>query len=169
MLARAGGAARVVVFDVSEPRLALARTLGADVAANPIAIQRDGGARPRDIVRDVTRGQGADLQVEAAGAAAETLPEINASFAPNGKMVYLGRARNAASIEFDSLVSRANIIAGSRGHAGHRIYPNIIRLMETGRIPAGKMITTRLPFERIMEAIHRAAKRVDGKVVVTYT
>jgi hypothetical protein len=109
------------------------------------------------------------MQVEAAGAAPHTVPEIEKGFAPNGKMVYLGRAGNSTNMYLDTLVSQANGIVGARGHAGYGIYPNIIRLLATGRVPAEKMITSRYTFDRVMDAVKQSTLRVDGKIMVRFS
>lgn len=167
LVARAAGAAKIFVFDISEPRNQLALTLGADYAASPIALKRK-GTSPGEVVREMTDGYGADMQIEAAGAASETVPEIIKSFASNGKMVFLGRQDGYTHIQFDMLVTQANHIVGARGHAGNGIYENVIRLIATGRIPAHKMITSRFPFERIIDAISQSAARNEGKIMVRF-
>jgi threonine dehydrogenase-like Zn-dependent dehydrogenase len=165
LLARAAGAAKVFVFDPSASRNALASALGADYAAGAPELRRQ-GTSPAQVVREMTGGHGADVQVEAAGAAAETLPEIQRSFAPNGTMVYVGRADNAAAVDFNPLVTQANHISGSRGHAGHGIFPSVIRLLAGGRVPFHRMITSRYPLGRAADAVARAAARDEGKVLV---
>jgi threonine dehydrogenase-like Zn-dependent dehydrogenase len=116
----------------------------------------------------MTGGYGADMQIEAAGAASATIAEIEKSFAPNGKMIYLGRQDNCVHMQFDTLVSQANQIMGARGHSGHGIYPNVIRLLATGRVPAHKMITSRFPFDRVIDAIKQSTSRMDGKIIVHF-
>jgi scyllo-inosose 3-dehydrogenase len=167
MLAKASGAAKIMVFDISEPRNRLARALGADYAASPVALKRK-GTTPGEVVREMTDGHGADMQIEAAGAASATVPEILNSFAANGKMVFLGRFDGDTGVHFNTLVTQANHIVGSRGHAGHGIYENIIRLIAAGRIPAHKMITSRFGFERVVEAVAQSAARKDGKIMVRF-
>ncbi len=168
LMARAAGAARIVVFDVVDQRCNLAVEMGADAAYNPIALARE-GTSPHEIVMDITDGHGADMLVEAAGAAPHTVPEIEQSYAPNGKMVYLGRAATAVEAQLDVLVSNANSIAGARGHAGYGIFPNIIRMLATGRIPAAKMITARYPFAQVLDALERSTTRTDGKIMVRFS
>lgn len=167
MMARAAGAAKIFVFDISEPRNNLAMELGADHAANPIQLKRE-GTSPSRIIREMTGGHGADVQIEAAGAAAETIPEIEKSFAPNGKMIYLGRANNLAQLNFNNLVTHGNQVYGSRGHAGHGVFPNIIRLLAAGRIPAHRMITSRFPLDRVVEAIEQSTRRNEGKIAICF-
>lgn len=167
LMARAGGASLVVVFDVSDARLELARTLGADHVFNSRTLAAQ-GRRPHELVRELTRGEGADIQVEAAGAATVTMPEIERCFAPAGKMVYLGRTGQTAPVFLDTLVSGANKIVGARGHAGYGVYPHIIRLVRSGQAPLHKMITSRFPFDRVLDAIVKSTDRLDGKVMVTF-
>ena len=165
LLARMAGAARIFVFDICEPRNALALKLGADYAGSPLAL-REQGTSPSEIVRDLTGGQGADMQVEATGAANATFPEIEKSLAPNGQVIYLGRLDTAAPFPLNTMVSQANRIVGARGQSGYGIYPSLIRLLASGRFPARDMITARFPFDRVIEAIERSTERTDGKIMV---
>lgn len=165
LLARLAGAARIIVLEPSGPRAALAEELGADHVASPDDL-RAAGTSPAAFVRDLTGGQGADFHVEASGAARQTLPEIGRSIAPNGTVVYLGRLDPTAPLFLDAMVSQANRIVGARGHAGHGIYPAIIRLLASGRLPAQRMISARYPLGGAIEAIGRAAARTDGKIIV---
>ncbi|HZD62643.1 MAG TPA: zinc-binding dehydrogenase [Xanthobacteraceae bacterium] len=66
-LARMAGAATVIALGAPDDRLALARTMGADLA---IDIRATPAARRLEMVFDLTHGEGADVVVEAAGAAA---------------------------------------------------------------------------------------------------
>lgn len=165
LLARFSGAAKILVFDISEPRNALALELGADYAGNPLALRRQGSS-PAEIILEQTAGQGADIQIEASGAARATFPEIEKSLAPNGKVIYLGRLDASAPFPLDRMVSGANQIVGARGQSGYGIYPSIIRLLASGRFPASRMITARFPLDEAIGAIERAAKRVDGKIMI---
>lgn len=164
-LAMASGASQVLAFDFIPERLAIAAKMGASQVydLNEVAAA---GIRPRDIVLEQTAGRGADVQVEAAGAAWQTIPEMEASLAVNGVIVYLGRAGRAVPITLDTLVTGANRIVGARGHAGYGIFPNIIRLLAAGRLPIEAMITARLPFAETIHAIQRSSTRKDGKIII---
>jgi threonine dehydrogenase-like Zn-dependent dehydrogenase len=165
LLARFAGAAKIFVFDISEPRNALALELGADYAASPLVLQQQ-GTSPGEVLREMTGGHGADLEIEASGAAKATFPEIEKSLAPNGKMIYLGRLDASAPFPLDTMVSQANQIIGVRGQSGYGIYPSIIRLLASGRFPARRMITARFPLDKAIEAIQRSVARKDGKIMV---
>lgn len=167
LMARAAGAAKIFMFETSPERCELAVEMGADFVGNPIELKKQ-GVTPSVVVRELTDGYGADMQVEAAGAAPHTVPEIEKSFAPNGKMVYLGRAGGSTNMYLDTLVSQANMIVGARGHAGYGIYPFIIRMLATGRVPAQKMITSSFGFGQVIDAVKQSTLRTDGKIMVTF-
>ncbi len=166
-LARTAGAATITAFDIVQARCDVALSCGADSAHNPIELSAN-GTSPTEIVLQATRGAGADLQVECAGAALTTLPEIERCFAPGGTMIYLGRTGERAPVMLDILVSGAASIVGSRGHAGQGCFPRIIRLLEENRLPIAPMITARRPFSEALEALEQSCNRIDGKILLVY-
>jgi len=166
-LARAAGAASVIAFDVAEARLPVALACGADEAHNPATLAA-AGSGPAEVLRRVTRGWGADILVEAAGAAVHTMPEIERSFAPGGKMIYLGRTGEHAPVMLDVLVSGAASIVGARGHNGMGCFPQVIRLLERGLIRAEPMITARMHFGETLAALEKSCARTDGKIMMYY-
>jgi len=166
-VARAGGASRIWVFDTMAERAARALEFGAD-AAFTVGELKEAGTSVHEVIAEQTGGVGADVHVEAAGAANVTFPEIEKSLAPNAKVVYLGRTGEHARIHADVMVTGANVLAGSRGHAGHGIYPAMIRLAAAGRLPLLPMITSRFPLDRTLDALEQSKTRADGKIMIVY-
>ncbi|MFQ5822774.1 MAG: scyllo-inosose 3-dehydrogenase [bacterium] len=165
-LSRAAGAARVIAFEVSETRKKLAKTMGADDVYDPVALAKD-GTNPRDIVLELTKGEGADVQVEAAGAMNKSIREMEASLAINGKIVIIGRAAEQVPMYLEALQVRRSQIFGSQGHSGHAIFPYVIRMMGSGRIDMTKAITSLRPLNEAVDAIeHLSKERADGKIMV---
>ncbi|MEW6416555.1 MAG: scyllo-inosose 3-dehydrogenase [Nitrospirota bacterium] len=162
-LSKIAGASLIIAFDVIDERVKIAGDMGADYTFN---INKMNGCSPRDKVVELTRGWGADIQIEAAGAAPVTIPEMERSMAVNSKIIYLGRAATTTPVYLDALVSGANKIIGSRGHAGYGIFPYIIKLFASGRLKLEKMITARYPFEKVLDAIKASTKRIDGKILI---
>lgn len=162
-LSRLAGASLIIVFDVVDERLSLAKQMGADHTFNVTRIE---GPGPAQRVMELSRGWGADIQVEAAGAAPHTVPEMEKSLASQGKIIYLGRAATSATMYLDVLVSGANKIIGARGHAGYGIFPSIIRLFASGKLDLRSMITARYAFQDIQSALAASVKRIDGKILV---
>jgi threonine dehydrogenase-like Zn-dependent dehydrogenase len=164
-LARAAGAAKIIAFEVSPTRTELAKKVGADVVLNPIELQRQGTA-PRHAIMELTDGEGAAMHVEAAGAPTRTIPEMEAALAAGGKIVIIGRAAERTPIYLEAFQTHAAQIFGAQGHSGYGNFPNVIKLMAAGRIDLTPIITSRFPLARGVEAIKKATKREDGKIMI---
>lgn len=164
-LARVAGASQVIAFDTIAERLEIAKKMGADFAYNSSELLA-AGTRPRDMVFEHTAGLGAEMQVEAAGAANATIPEMESSLAVNGTLLYLGRAATHTPILLNLLVTGANSIVGSRGHSGYGIYDNIIKLLASGRLQVLDMITSTYDFAHVMDALEKSTARADAKIMV---
>jgi len=164
-LARAAGAAKIIAFEVSPTRSELAKKVGADVVLNPVELQRQGSA-PRHAIMELTDGEGAAMHVEAAGAPTRTIPEMEAALAVGGKIVMIGRAAERTPIYLEAFQTHAAQIFGAQGHSGYGNFPNVIKLMAAGRIDLTPIITSRFPLAQGVEAIKKATKREDGKIMI---
>jgi threonine dehydrogenase-like Zn-dependent dehydrogenase len=162
-MSRAAGASTIIAFDRINERLAIAKEMGADYIFN---IGKTGIQKPAEIVMEITQGWGADIQIEAAGAAPATIPEMERSLSPNGKIIYLGRAATSTPMYLDVLVSGANKIIGARGHSGYGIFPSIIKLLASQKLDLRKMITARYPFNAVLDAFRASTSRKDGKILI---
>ncbi|HET6948425.1 MAG TPA: scyllo-inosose 3-dehydrogenase [bacterium] len=164
-LARAAGAAKIIAFEVSKMRQELARTVGADVVLDPVALERQ-GTKPRHAIMELTDGEGAAMLVEAAGAPPRTIPEMEAAMAVGGKIVMIGRASERAPVYLEHFQTHAAQIYGAQGHSGYGNFPNVIRLMAAGRIDLTPIITSRFALDQGVEAVKKATKREDGKIMI---
>jgi scyllo-inosose 3-dehydrogenase len=162
LLCRLAGAATVSAIDTMPERVALATACGADAAWTVSDIGED----LVDAIFEHTGGWGADIQVEAAGDASNTMPAIERCFAPGGTMIYLGRTGGCAPVRLDVLVSSAARIVGSRGHTGGGVYGDLIRLMAHGVLDPSPMISATVGLAQAEAALERAASRRDGKILV---
>ncbi|KJR41109.1 sorbitol dehydrogenase [Candidatus Magnetoovum chiemensis] len=161
-LAKTAGAGLIIAFDNKARRLEIAKTLGADCTYNLGSI-----ASPSEIVLEATEGRGAQMQIEAAGAAPYTIPEMERSLSFNGKIVYLGRSSASSVVCLDNFVTGASSIIGARGHSGYGIYFNIIRLLLSDRFRIKDMITSYFSLDDAVEAIKKSTERTDGKILIT--
>ena len=146
LVLRAAGASPILVLGRrgDEPRLQLARTLGADVAV--VADRKAAQER----VAELTSGIGMAIVVEAGGTseAVQTALDIVAS---NGSLVTLGLAR---STEIDALtVVRKNLTWLGVVAAVRRHYAEAIRLIQSGKVELDRLITHRMPLADAASAI----------------
>jgi hypothetical protein len=164
-LVKAAGAAKVIAFETVEERRKICSRMGADHVYDPVALVKQ-GTSPGQVVLDLTHGEGAEFQVEAAGAPGLTIPEMEKALAINGKIVQVGRAAERVPMYLEAFQVRRGQLFGSQGHSGDEIFPNVIRLMASGAIDNRPMITARYKLSEAVEAIKRSGSRTDGKIMV---
>jgi hypothetical protein len=157
---RACGAAKILVFEVTPQRRALALKMGADAAYDPKTVKAE------EVVMAETEGLGADLQIEAAGAFVHTIPAMENSVSLLGKIVVIGRDAARVSIYPEPLQVKRAILVLAKGNAGMGIYPNVLRLMAAGRIDPRPMITAKYPFGQIPAALDASKARGHGKILI---
>jgi threonine dehydrogenase-like Zn-dependent dehydrogenase len=61
---------------------------------------------------------------------------------------------------------KRGIIVLAKGNAGMGIYPNVLRLMASGRIDPRPMITAKFPFGEIPKALETSKARGHGKILI---
>jgi threonine dehydrogenase-like Zn-dependent dehydrogenase len=159
-LSKAAGAAKIIAFEVSPPRRQLALSIGADFAFDPREVSAG------EKVLELTNGEGADMSVEAAGAPTKTIPEMEKSLAIAGKVVQIGRAAERVPIYLEHFQTHKAKISGAQGHSGYGTFPNVIRLMASGRIDMTRIITARYDLDGVVQAIKQSGERRDGKIMV---
>jgi L-gulonate 5-dehydrogenase len=143
MLAAKSRGARVLVVDLVDKRLELARTLGADAVVN------SGTASLTDEVARFTSGEGANVVIEAVGAvsAVESAIEIVSAA---GRVVLLGLGARPVPIVPTALIRKELDIRASRMNS--RRFPEAIALASRLLGPLGEMITHRMPLTSAPEA-----------------
>jgi threonine dehydrogenase-like Zn-dependent dehydrogenase len=159
-LCRASGAGLVVAFEVSANRRELAKKLGADYVYDPREVKAS------EVLLEHSQGEGFDMMVEAAGAPGRTVPEMEQALAINGKIVQIGRAAERVPMYLERLQVRRGQVYGSQGHSGDGIFPNVIRMMGSGRLDMTQMITARYELAKAVEAIAASGERSHGKITI---
>ncbi len=164
-LCQAAGASKLIAFETSPRRRELAKALGASHVYDPGTLAKEGSS-PRQVIDQVTKGQGVDIQVEAAGMMEKTIPEMESSLAINGKIVIIGRAATKVPIYLENFQVRRAQIFGAQGHSGDQNFPSVIRLMAAGRIDMTKAVTKVTVLEHTVAAIDELVKtRAEGKIL----
>ena len=159
-LARASGAGLIAAFEISDVRKKLAKEMGADFVGDPREV--DAG----EALMDLSKGQGFDFHVEAAGAPHLVVPEMEKALAINAKVVQIGRAAQRVPMYLEAFQVRRGQAYGAQGHSGHEIFPNVIRMVAAGRLDMGPIVTARFGLDDTVEAIAKSTQRADGKILV---
>jgi threonine dehydrogenase-like Zn-dependent dehydrogenase len=159
-LLEAAGAGRIVAFEISPERRELAKLVGADYVYDPREVS------PHEVMMELSKGEGFNMMVEAAGAPDRTVPEMEQSLAINGKIVQIGRAAKRVPMFLEVLQVRRSQVFGAQGHSGHETFPNVIRMVASGRLDLSPILTGRYKLDDTVDAIAKATERKDGKIIV---
>jgi len=149
LIANAAGA-NVVVVDIAEEKLAFARSLGAAATINARQVQDVVGE-----VRTITGG-GAHLSLDALGSPATCFNSI-ANLRKRGRHVQVGlmlAEHSMPAIPMAQVVANELQILGSHGIQAHR-YPELLALIETGRLQPQKMVGRTISLDEAPEALAR--------------
>jgi threonine dehydrogenase-like Zn-dependent dehydrogenase len=159
-LAKAAGAGMIVAFEVSPQRLELAKKVGAEYAYDPREVS------PSEVMMHLSKGEGFDFHVEAAGVPELVVPEMEKALAINSKVVQIGRAAQRVPMYLESFQVRRGQVFGAQGHSGHENFPNVVRLVASGRLDLSPIVTARYGLADTVEAIKKSTQRADGKIMV---
>lgn len=157
--ARLAGAGRVVVVDLAEDRLKLAKALGADRVVRPIDDD------PSTILREVGP-RGADVVFEAVGAAATVRAAIHAA-RKGGSVALVGNIAPTVELPLQAVVTRELTLIGTCASAGE--YPACLKLLASGRIDVAPLISAVAPLAEGAEWFDRLYRGEKGllKVILT--
>lgn len=153
--------AKVIVTDLSEGRLELARRLDADVTVNP---------KNQDLavaVSQFTDGYGVNVAVDAVG-----LPELFAQAveltAPTGRIVIIGFNPAPSQVPELPITRKELDIRGSRMHAGQ--FPAVIGWVAAKEVKTTPLISHQFPFAEINEAFRTLEREPDKtcKIIITF-
>ena len=159
-LARAAGASLIAAFEISEPRRELAEKVGADYVYDPREVEA------AEVMMELSKGEGFNFHVEAAGAPQVVVPEMEKALAVNAKIVQVGRAAERVPMYLEAFQVRHSQAYGAQGHSGYENFPNVIRMVASGRLDLSSIITARYELSETVDAIARSTTRSDGKILV---
>jgi Zn-dependent alcohol dehydrogenase len=159
---RAAGASPIIAVDVSDEKLAAARSLGADETVN--SLQTDAVAA----VRELTGGRGVDAAFEALGRPA-TFTQAFRMLADGGRMVAIGIAAGveSAQIEITPLVRRGQRVIGSFGARTREDLGRVVQLAVDGSFDLETAVTRRYPLADADAAYQSLARgEITGRAIV---
>lgn len=160
--AREAGAGQVIVVGTPEDRhrLDTAVALGADHVVT--AGTEDVVAR----VRELTGGEGADMVLDLAPGATETVENAVAMCGKRGTVVLAAskHKKPVSGFPHDTVVRKELRVIGVRGH-DHRSVVPAIEIIRSGRYPLHRLATHRFPLGATHEALELAGRRTDPAAI----
>jgi threonine dehydrogenase-like Zn-dependent dehydrogenase len=86
--------------------------------------------------------------------------------AVNAKIVQIGRAAKRVPMYLEAFQVRRAQVFGAQGHSGHETFPNVIRMVASGRLDLSPIITAKYNLKDTVAAIAKSTERADGKIMV---
>ncbi|MGP3988858.1 L-threonine 3-dehydrogenase [Streptomyces sp. 3N207] len=160
-VAKHAGARNVVVTDVSEERLELAREVGASLALNV------SGASIADGQRTLGLREGFDVGLEMSGNPV-ALRDMLANMTHGGKIAMLGLPAEEFAVDWARIVTSMITIKGIYGREMFETWYAMSVLLEGG-LDLGPVITGRYDYRDFDAAFDDAAGGRGGKVVLDWT
>jgi L-iditol 2-dehydrogenase len=161
-LARARGAARVFLVELSPARLKLA----ADIV-RPDAAVAAGETDPVAAVLDLTGGRGADVAITAA-ASGRAQEQAVSMVARQGRISFFGglpKDNPVIALDSNLVHYRELTIVGANG-SSPRHNADALALIASGTIPAADLITHRLPLPEVLHALELVEHGDSIKVTI---
>ena len=158
-VAKALGARPVILTEMRDDRINIARELGADAVVNVDKV--------RDVVatvREINGGKGADYVVECSGSNRAVNDAVH-MVSRGGKVCLAAFAHAPVNLDVAHIVSNNIYLYGIRGE-GRSAVRRAEALMRQKRFDATKIHTHTFPLAELPTAIRYAKNRVDGAIKV---
>jgi D-xylulose reductase len=149
LAALAAGCSQVMITDVQEPKLELAKSLGAIVPVN-VAKQN-----LRQVIDEMTDGWGADVVFEASGHPS-AVGKVHEPLCPGGRIIFIGMPVEPVPIDLVGLQAKEASIETTFRYA--HVYPRALALMGSGKINVKPLISRTFDFEDSVNAFNFALK-----------
>jgi L-iditol 2-dehydrogenase len=161
-LAKANGAAKTILADISEERLQMAKIAAADLYVNPAEKDLE------VIVPEESGGRGADFVITACSSPEAQQQAINL-VAKRGNINFFGglpKGRSMITIDSNLIHYREFSITGTHGSApdDNRM---ALKLISRSIVPVKDLISQTIPLEKTVEGIGMAETGQYMKIVVT--
>jgi threonine 3-dehydrogenase len=156
-ICKAAGASRIIASDVKEPRLALARRMGAHDVVHPDDVPA--------VVRRHTNDLGVDVVLEMSGVPS-AIRQAFAAVRVGGRVQMLGIPAKPMEVDFASeVIFKGITIYGVVGRRMYDTWHQMTRFLRARSFDPTPVITHRFPLECADEAIRAIKSGEAGKVI----
>jgi threonine 3-dehydrogenase len=159
-IARFAGARHVVITDINDYRLALARKLGASVALNVTEGSVD------QVMRDLGMEEGFDVGMEMSGNPA-AFRDLIRSMHHGGKVALLGIPPGEMAIDWNEVIFKGLIIKGIYGREMFETWYKMSSMLQSG-LNIDPIITHRFPVDDYQRAFDLMESGQSGKIILDW-
>lgn len=161
-MVRHAGARHVVVTDVNDYRLALAKRMGATIALKVVA----GGRTLQEVMAELGMNEGFDVALEMSGSSAALHPLLDV-MAHGGKIAMLGIQPEGTAIDWDTVIFKGLTIQGIYGRKMYESWYKLTAMLQSG-LDVRPVITHRFPYQEFEEAFAVMRSGNAGKVILEW-
>lgn len=159
-IARHAGARYIVITDVNEYRLTLARKMGVDRAVNVATGSLD------DTVTGLGMTEGFDVGMEMSGNP-QALRQLLQSMVHGGHVALLGIPPGETAIDWNDVIFKGLILKGVYGREMFETWYKMASMLHSG-LDVSPILTHHYPAERFQEAFDTMGSGQSGKVVLKW-
>lgn len=155
------GARHIVITDVNEYRLELAKKMGATRAVN---VSKE---NINDVMKDLKMNEGFDVGLEMSGVpqAFRSMLEV---MNHGGKIAMLGIPPSEAAIDWNQVIFKGLIIKGIYGREMYETWYKMVAMIQSG-LDLTPIITHQFPVDEFQQGFETMASGNSGKVVLSWT
>ncbi len=155
------GARHVVITDVNDYRLKLAKKMGASMALN---VTHDG---IKDAIKELGMSNGFDIGLEMSGAPG-AFNEMLQNVYHGGRIALLGILPKSTQINWDDIIFKGLHIKGIYGREMFETWYKMEQMLRSG-LDISKVITHRIPIDNFQEGFDILESGQCGKVILEWT
>jgi L-iditol 2-dehydrogenase len=135
--AKAKHPAKIIVTDLSDTRLNVAKRMGAEITINP------SNSEVKEVIMDNTEGQGVDISFEAVGNTPACVQSLE-TLKVGGTSIWLGQGKKTVEIGMLDIVTRELNVSGSFTY-GLDDFKAAVEMLNNGRIDPEPVISEEVP------------------------
>ncbi len=160
-VARVSGATKIIVSDLSEYHLSIAKKMGADVVVNAAETNF------KEVVMEETKGLGVDVGLEMSGSE-RAFNDLLSVMTPSGRVSLLGLFGNdSVSVPLnDNVIFKKLRIYGITGRRIFQTWEIVSRFLSSGRLDVSPVITHKFPLKDFEKGMELMEKKLSGKVIL---
>ncbi|MGE0753903.1 MAG: L-threonine 3-dehydrogenase [Alphaproteobacteria bacterium] len=159
-MAKHAGARHVVITDINDYRLGLARQMGASAAVN---VQKE---NIRDVMKSLKMSEGFDVGLEMSGTPAGLNMMID-TMVHGGKIAMLGIQPGNTGVDWDAVVFKGMTIQGIYGRKMFETWYKLQAMIQSG-MNIEPVITHRMGYQDFQEGFDVMRSGKSGKVILDW-
>jgi threonine 3-dehydrogenase len=159
-IAKFAGARHIVITDINEYRLDLARKMGATIALNVKTGTLD------DTMRELGMEEGFDVGMEMSGNPA-AFRDMLRTMHHGGKVALLGIPPDETAIDWNKVIFKGLILKGIYGREMFETWYKMASMLQSG-LNIEPVITHRFPIESFQDAFELMESGQSGKIILNW-